>query len=156
MKRGRKPEDWSRTTDIYVALIAWKHAPEPEKMSLRELAGKIGISHQLLSYYLKRLSSWSPRSGSPYDRVAVRFEREAERETDPLRRLELKRQARFCNRQATSLMVNSMMKSVAAGFRDDLREKVEAGRSLSKKEIQLAKIYERQGFPVLPAGFTPK
>jgi hypothetical protein len=144
-KRGRKPEDWSRTTDIYMALIVWEHAPDPGRMSLRELAGKIGTSHQLLSYYHKRLSSWSPRGGSPYDRVAVHLEREAERETDPLRRLEMKKLARFCRQQANSMAAKYTFECIT----ERLSKKIAAGKPLSKKEARTAEICGRFGHRVL-------
>jgi len=55
---GRKPAGESRGREILARLMEWKEAPESFRSSLRELAAEMGTSHQLLSFYLRRLEEW--------------------------------------------------------------------------------------------------
>jgi hypothetical protein len=57
-KRGRKRITESRAAEIRTSLVEWKQIPEPMRISLRALAAELGVSHQLLSFYLKRLNRW--------------------------------------------------------------------------------------------------
>lgn len=57
-KRGRKSIGESRATEIRLRLVEWKRVHESMRISLRALAAEMGTSHQLLSFYLKRLNYW--------------------------------------------------------------------------------------------------
>jgi hypothetical protein len=61
--RGRKPKCESRAQEIRTKLLVWNQSPESSRPSLRALAAEIGISHQLLSFYLKRLEEWQFKDG---------------------------------------------------------------------------------------------
>ena len=54
--RGRKLASQSRATEFRLRLRKWKKTPEARRVSLRALAAKLGTSHQLLSFYLRRLN----------------------------------------------------------------------------------------------------
>ena len=56
--RGRKSKQESRADELRQRLITWKEIPESLRPSLRALAAEIGVSHQLLSFYLKDLEEW--------------------------------------------------------------------------------------------------
>jgi hypothetical protein len=55
---GRKPAHESRATEFRHSLTAWQRTPESSRPSLRALARALGTSHQLLTFYLKRLDQW--------------------------------------------------------------------------------------------------
>jgi hypothetical protein len=55
-KRGRKPASESHAAEIRARLSAWKQVPETQRMSLRALAAEMRVSHQLLSFHLRRLA----------------------------------------------------------------------------------------------------
>jgi hypothetical protein len=55
---GRKPANESRSWELSAKLAVWKQTPEPQRVSLRALAIELNTSHQLLSFYLKRLDKW--------------------------------------------------------------------------------------------------
>ena len=55
---GRKPAHESRATEFRHSLTTWKNTPESSRSSLRALARELGTSHQLLTFYLKRLDQW--------------------------------------------------------------------------------------------------
>ncbi len=57
-KRGRKPARESRAPEIRARLMEWKRTPESFRSSLRAVAAEMGTSHQLLSFYLRRLEEW--------------------------------------------------------------------------------------------------
>jgi hypothetical protein len=48
----------SRANEIRMRLIEWQEIPEGIRQSLRQLAAELGTSHQLLSFYLRRLHQW--------------------------------------------------------------------------------------------------
>src|SRR5258706_14762549 len=56
--RGRKTKQESRDGEIRARLVVWKQSPESSRPSLRALAAETGVSHQLLSFYLKGLGEW--------------------------------------------------------------------------------------------------
>ena len=56
--RGRKPAYESRAAEFLRELIIWKQTPISLRPTLRELADKLGTSHQMLSYYLDGLPTW--------------------------------------------------------------------------------------------------
>jgi hypothetical protein len=53
-----EPTQESRATEFRHSLTAWKRTPESLRPSLRALACELGTSHQLLTFYLKRLDQW--------------------------------------------------------------------------------------------------
>jgi hypothetical protein len=55
---GRKPKQESRSAEFRQRLIQWKQTPVAFRPSLRALACELGTSHQLLTFYLKRLEIW--------------------------------------------------------------------------------------------------
>src|SRR5712692_5934438 len=57
-RRGRKRAGESRAPEIRARLMEWKQVPERMRISLRALAAEMGTSHQLLSFFLKRLNYW--------------------------------------------------------------------------------------------------
>ena len=57
-RRGRKPANESRAAEFRASLIAWRQTPGASRISLRALAAKMDTSHQLLSFYLRRLHMW--------------------------------------------------------------------------------------------------
>lgn len=57
-RRGRKRSGESRAAEIRARLMVWNRTSEAARGSLRALAAEIGTSHQLLSFYLRRLDQW--------------------------------------------------------------------------------------------------
>jgi DNA-binding transcriptional regulator YhcF (GntR family) len=74
--RGRKPKYESRATELRQRLLVWKQSPESLRPSLRALAAETGVSHQLLSFYLKGLEQWQYKER--YRRAKERAKEEAE------------------------------------------------------------------------------
>jgi hypothetical protein len=60
-KRGRKRVGETRAAEIRAKLAVWRDEPELGRRSLRALAGELGTSHQLLSFYLRGLDKWLER-----------------------------------------------------------------------------------------------
>jgi len=56
--RGRKPKEESQAAELCQRLLIWKQVPESSRTSLRALARNLGVSHQLLRHYVKRLDKW--------------------------------------------------------------------------------------------------
>ena len=70
-RRGRKPANESRATEIRRALAKWRQIPEEHRPSLRALAAELNTSHQLLCSYLRTLDEWLYRQRSEeYGRMA--------------------------------------------------------------------------------------
>jgi hypothetical protein len=59
--RGRKLKSESLGIEIRARLSEWKQMPEYSRPSLRALARDLGTSHQLLTFYLKRLDEWQAK-----------------------------------------------------------------------------------------------
>jgi hypothetical protein len=60
-RRGRKPASESRATEIRATLAGWKQISEASRPSLRALAAELGVSHQLLSFYLTHWDRWQAK-----------------------------------------------------------------------------------------------
>jgi hypothetical protein len=83
--RGRKPATESRAAEIRARLIVWKQTPESSRSSLRALAAEIGTSHQLLSFYLRRLDRWQGKEqAKEYERRANDIRTRARVEQRPM------------------------------------------------------------------------
>jgi hypothetical protein len=107
-KRGRRRVSESRAAEIRARLVEWKQIPEPMRPSLRALAAEIGISHQLLSFYLKRLSPWQI---GEYKRKENEIRARAEREGRSMTDAE-QEQALAYARAATDLMAEYLISEI--------------------------------------------
>lgn len=122
-KRGRRPAHRSRSLDIYIVLLVWERTPEEGKMSLRTLAAKMCISHQLLSYCWRRLSRFTYEQ---YFNLAEKLILRGNVGDTEM--------ARVCEDRASATLVRSRA--------NELRAKVQAGAALSRAEMRLAKVCE--------------
>jgi hypothetical protein len=136
-KRGRKSARQSRAPEIRARLMEWKQTPESFRSSLRALAGEIGTSHQLLSFYLRRWDKWQAKE---YQRNAndIRAHAEAEK-----RSMTVNEQAQVV--AYTGVSVQSMINSVVPDILTALRKEARLGK-LSRQHLRLAKILARKGY----------
>lgn len=101
--RGRKTKRESRGPEIYERLTAWRDTREASKASLRDVARELGTSHQLLSFYLKRLDKWQ------MDQYRHRAEQIRERATAENREMTTteEREVRALNNAAVRCLLDS-------------------------------------------------
>ena len=137
-KRGRKFASESRAAEICARLVAWKQIPEQERASLRALAREIGTSHQLLSFFLRRLDKWQAKQ---YQRKAndIRARARAEgRHMTP----EEEAQMAACVRAGFQSMISSALAELLRRLQMD----AESGK-LSKGHIKLVNLLAQRGDP---------
>ena len=134
---GRKPAHESRATEFRQSLTAWKRMPESSRPSLRALARKLGTSHQLLSFYLKRLEKWQSEE---YWRRATEIRARATAEGRPMTQWE-EREVYAYNRAAVRAMVGPMLLDTI----EQIQQEAER-RPLVWQEIKVLKILA-PGFP---------
>jgi len=139
MKRGRRTASESRAAEIRARLLAWKQTPEPQRISLRALAAEIGTSHQLLSFYLKRLGKWQ---GEEYRRKANDLRARAKAEN---RYMTPGEEAQMIAYERAGF--RSMIDSVLADTLRRLQVDAKAGR-LSKGQIKMVNLFARRGYPI--------
>lgn len=75
-RRGRKPARETRAREIRARLTEWKQTPESLRSSLRALASEMGISHQLLGFYLHRLEEGQHEDNLPLQNFPEPFRRD--------------------------------------------------------------------------------
>ena len=133
--RGRKPKYESRAPEFRQRLILWKQTPEPSRPTLRALGRDLGVSHQLLGYYLEGLEDWECEER--YRAAKERAKQKAE---------QIRARAKAENREMT--MREYCEAIIAPSFHDQIEElRQEAKRGpLYRDQIQLLKILARQGF----------
>jgi DNA-binding transcriptional MocR family regulator len=130
--RGRKPKQESRAREIRARLLVWKQSPESLRPSLRALAAETGVSHQLLSFYLKGLEEWQ------YKERYRRAKEEAE---------EIRGRAKAENREMT--LRECVHAIVTPGLLDQIeRIRQDAKRGpLHRAQFRMLKLLAKQGFP---------
>lgn len=111
--------------------------PESQRQSLRALATQIGISHQLLSFYLRQWDEWQSRE---YRRKSREIRAHAKSESRPLTPGE---QAQIVAYERAALC--SLADSVLSDLLRRLQTKAKLGK-LSRVEFQMAKQLARRGF----------
>jgi hypothetical protein len=134
--RGRKTKKESRAGEIRATLLVWKQSPESLRPSLRALAAEAGVSHQLLSFYLKGLEEWQHKER--YRRAKERAEEQAE---------EIRTRAKAENREMT--LGECFVVIVTPGLIDQLecmRQEAKRG-PLNYWQIEMLKLYAKQGYP---------
>jgi transcriptional regulator with XRE-family HTH domain len=139
-KRGRKPARQSRATEIRTKLLAWKHTPEPQRISLRALAAKLGTSHQLLSVYLRGLDNWQKKD---YQRSAATIRSLAKAENRHMTPWE-QSQVATLERAAFQYLITSALTSALKRYEEELGKK--AG-GLTRTEHKLVKMLAQRGLP---------
>lgn len=134
---GRKPAHESRATEFRRKLMEWKQTPRSSRPSLRAFARELGTSHQLLTFYLKRLDEWQAKE---YWRQAREIRARAIAEGRPLTHWE-EHQAHGCDRAAISITAGCLL-------RDDIKSmrKESERRPLVWQEINSLR-FLAPGFP---------
>ena len=129
--RGRKSKQESRADELRQRLITWKEIPESLRPSLRALAAEIGVSHQLLTFYLEDLEEWyrsaKKRTLEKADRIRARVAAE--------------------NREMT--MRECIDVIIAPGMLDrieSLRQEAKRG-PLHRAQFEMLKRFAKQGLP---------
>jgi hypothetical protein len=135
--RGRKSKAESRATEIRAGLAEWKQLPEFSRPSLRALAGELGTSHQLLSFYLKNLHKWQ---GKEYWRQAKEIRARANAEGRALTQQE-EQQVYAYNRAGIRATAGFMLLDVITR----MRKESERG-PLCRQDIKALRIFAPQ-FP---------
>jgi len=143
MKRGRRAASESRAVEIRARLLAWKQAPEPGRMSLRALAAGMGTSHQLLSFYLKRLGKWQ---GEEYRRKANDLRARAKAENRYMTPGEEAQMIAY-ERAGFHSMIDSVLADTLPRMLRELQADAKAGR-LSKGQIKMVNLFARSGYPI--------
>jgi hypothetical protein len=143
MKGGRKAANESRATEIRARLVTWKQSPEPQRISLRALAAEIGTSHQLLSFYLKRLDKWQMKE---YRRKAEEIRDRAQIEKRPLTQWE-ETQAHSYERAAFHCMLDSVFEPARKKMLKEIQANVSAHRTLSKYQLKVLLLLARYSDP---------
>jgi hypothetical protein len=138
-KRGRKPADESRARDIRARLVAWKQAPESQRVSLRTLAAELGTSHQLLAFYLRGLDEWQRKD---YERRAEGIRERASAENRPMTSWE-ESQVKALERAAYLCLIDSVLQPTLKRLEADSK----AG-TLSKRELMVVGFLAQRGVPI--------
>jgi len=130
--RGRKTKQESRAQEIRARLLAWKNSPESLRPSLRALAAEIGVSHQLLSFYLEGLEDWQ------YKENCRRAKEEAE---------EIRARAKAENREMTFReCVNAIITPGLLDQIESIRQDAKRG-PLHPAQFKMLEISAKQGLP---------
>ena len=141
MRRGRKPNQESRSAEFRRRLKAWKQIPESSRPSLRALACELGTSHQLLSHLLVGLEKWQEEER--YREAKNRskdIRSRAENEKRPLSRLE-EEQIRAADRASTHALLGSILLNKIESIK---REAKRGG--LDSHPIEMLKVLARAGY----------
>ena len=134
---GRKHACGSRATEFRYRLTAWKRTPDSSRPSLRALARELGTSHQLLTFYLKRLDQWQ---ANEYWRQAREIRARVKTENRLLTPWE-EQQARACDRAGLRIKTGLMLRETIDHMKKDSEH-----RPLVWQEIKALKILA-PGFP---------
>jgi hypothetical protein len=121
-KPGRKPASQSRAGEIRAKLLAWRHTPEAKRVSLRALASEIGASHQLLSFYFRRLDDWQMKE---YEKKAQEIRSRVIAERRSITPEEQKR----CDAYARASLA-AMTESLVPKMLKELREQLKRGQTV--------------------------
>ena len=136
--RGRKPKQESRSAEFRQRLIAWKQTPESLRPSLRALARDLGTSHQLLTFYLKRLEKWQAKE---YFRQATEIRARAHAQGRPMTQWEEQQAHAFTRAGIRAMLLPALLDTLE-------RLKQEAKRGpLHPAQIKMAKLFARNGYP---------
>ncbi|HXP79058.1 MAG TPA: hypothetical protein VN976_04070 [Verrucomicrobiae bacterium] len=120
-KRGRKRISESRAAEIRARLVDWKQTPESARISLRALAAEISTSHQLLSFYLKRLDEWQGNEQQKeYWRQAKAIRGRADAENRSMSESEMERELAYMQ-AAGRCMLSSLRDRLFRGFEADAK-----------------------------------
>jgi hypothetical protein len=138
-KRGRRPAIESRADEIRTKLVAWKQIPEQGRPSLRALAREIGTSHQLLTFFLRRLDKWQAKE---YRRKANDICDRANAEGRPMTPEEQAQMTAYVRAD-----LQSMISSVLAELLRRLQMDAKSGR-LSKGQIRMVRLCAQRGYPI--------
>jgi hypothetical protein len=134
--RGRKTKKESRAREIRATVLVWKQSPESLRPSLRALAAETGVSHQLLSFYLKGLEEWQHRER--YRRSKEMAEEKAET---------IRARAKAENREMT------LRECLDAIITPGLLDQIESIRRAAQRgpldywQIEMLKLFAKQGYP---------
>jgi hypothetical protein len=134
--RGRKTKKESRAGEIRARLLVWKQSPESSRPSLRALAAETGVSHQLLSFYLKGLGEWQ------YTERYRTAKQRANEKAD-----EIRARAKAENREMTLRECFDVI--VTPGLLDQIesiRQEAKGG-PLNYWQIEMLKLFAKQGYP---------
>jgi hypothetical protein len=143
VRQGRKPASESRAAEIRARLAAWRQILAPQRISLRALAVEIGTSHQLLSFYLKRLDKWQ---GKEYQRKANEIRARAKAENRPMTQWE-ESQAVTYERAAFHCTLDSVFEPARKKMLNEIQADVSAHRTLSKYQLKVLLLLARHGVP---------
>ena len=136
--RGRKPKRESRSAEFRQRLIAWKQTPESARPSLRALACELGTSHQLLTFYLKRLEKWQAKE---YFHRATEIRARAHAQGRPMTQWEEQEAHAFTRAGIRAMLLPALLDTLE-------RLKQEAKRGpLHPAQIKMAKLFARSGYP---------
>ena len=142
-KPGRKPKTESRASEIRQKLLAWKQAPQSQRISLRALAVQLGTSHQLLSVYLKGLYNWQKKD---FERRAKAIRTIAWAEKRHMTAWE-QSQVKSLEEAASRCMMESVLVSTLKRYEAELR-KWETRDSLTRSELKFVRIIAQHGVPI--------
>lgn len=136
-KRGRKRISESRGTEIRARLVEWKQIAEASRPSLRALAAELGVSHQLLSFYLRHWDRWQAKE---YLRNAKDISAGAKAEN---RTLTGEDQAQIV--AYTRAYLQSEANSMIVDMLTALRKAAKRGK-LSRQQLRVAKLIADRGY----------
>lgn len=136
--RGRKPKRESRSAEFRQRLIAWKQKPESSRPSLRALACELRTSHQLLTFYLKRLEKWQAKE---YFSQATEIRSRAHAQGRPMTQWE-EQQAHALTRAG----IRAMLLPALLDTLERLKQDAKRG-PLHPAQIKMAKLFARNGYP---------
>jgi hypothetical protein len=136
-RRGRKPATESRAAEIRAKLLERKQMPEPHRPSLRVLAIELGVSHQLLSFHLRRLAEWQRRE---YGKKAREIADAAYAEGRSLTEWE-ERQRKAYESASFNCAIGAVMEKALRG----LKKQIGKG-ALSQVQVKLVKLLASKGF----------
>lgn len=121
--------------------MVWKQTPEGSRSSLRALAGEIGTSHQLLSFYLRQWDKWQQKE---YRRKANDIRAHADAENRTMTHQEQAQVVAF-ERASFHFLIDSVLADVLPKWIRELREEAKRGK-LSRQQMRMAKFLARRGY----------
>jgi len=140
---GRRLASESRSSEIRAKLLEWRRTPLDQRVSIRTLGVQLGVSHQLLSFYLKGLDKWQreeERKGYKlkaqeiYDRAKAEHRYMTEWE-----------QAQYvaCQRASLRLLLDSVLDAATSRWLREFRKHLDDGDLAQAREA--AKLLARTG-----------
>ena len=122
--------------------MVWRQTPEAFRSSLRALAVEIGTSHQLLSFYLRRLDNWQAKE---YKRKANYIRACAEAVSRDLTQWE-EAQVVAYERASFHSLIDSALAKAGAGMLRRLQADAKA-RRLSRPQLKVLGFLAQRGVP---------